>query len=168
MTYQTDRTWSDHYIPAIKRIVGPHLLCESPLEVDQGQAADLILLRARDMMIACRMRRPGYAEQYGNQFTIRRSRDSGATTELRKIIDGFGDWMFYGHAVDESDYDTINPWYLIDLNAFRSHLITRTVRTHGRGRNPSDGTDFSWFDIPSFGRSPPLLIASSNTERVVA
>lgn len=162
MVYGTDRAWSDQYIPAIKRIVGPLLLCESPIEVDQKQAADLIVMRARDMMIGCRVRRPGFAADYGSQFTIRCARDNGAKTELAKIVDGFGDWLFYGHAID-GEAIGIDPWYLIDLDAFRAHLIRDSKRhaiRHGKQSN-YDGTHFSWFDITSFLGDPPLLVASS-------
>ena len=98
MSYSADRRWSDAFIPAIKQIVGPLLLEESSFEVDTQQAADLVVMNARDTTIACRVRRGGYADRYGYEFTIRAKRDTGAKTELEKIIDGFGDWMFYGHA----------------------------------------------------------------------
>jgi hypothetical protein len=55
MSYLHDREWSDPYIPAIKAIVGQYLLVESPIEVDQRQAADLIVLNARNLTIACRV-----------------------------------------------------------------------------------------------------------------
>ncbi len=32
--YGDDRKWSDEYLPAVKRIVGPYLLSEAPFEVD--------------------------------------------------------------------------------------------------------------------------------------
>lgn len=158
-SYQTDRQWSDQYIPEIKRIVGPYLLQESPFEVDTKQASDLIVMRARDMMIACRVRRPGY-EQYKHEFTIRSKRDSGAETELNKITNGWGDWMFYAHATPGSDLK-FSIWHIIDLHAWRAALIRnkQSVR-HGQKSN-EDGTYFTWFDIRSFPKQPPITIASS-------
>lgn len=57
MSYTDDRAWSDRYLPIMRQLIGPHLLMPSPLEVDAKQAADLIVLRGRDMTIACRVRR---------------------------------------------------------------------------------------------------------------
>lgn len=143
MSYTIDRRWSDAFIPAIKKIVGPLLLEESSLEVDRQQAADLVVLNARDKTIACRVRRSGYADRYGNEFTIRAKRDSGAKTELEKIIDGFGDWMFYGHA----DPDGINVcrWMVISLPALRAAIIRKQARPLKQSNG--DGTHFVAFDI---------------------
>ena len=170
--YKRDRQWSDPFIPEIKRIIGPYLLDIASLEVDCNQAADLIVLNAQPISIACRIRRPGFASNYGDQFTLRCHRDNGAKTELEKIVEGFGTWMFYGHSsVDER---SICRWMLIDLKAFRAHLIRE--RCHlGEGlanrsggirsgiKSNGDGTHFAWFDARSFLGTPPLLVANSET-----
>lgn len=165
--YDGDRAWSDRFLPTIKQIVGPYLMVESPDEVDQKQASDLIILRARDMMVACRVRRSGFADKYGREFTIRSKRSNGCTTEITKIVDGFGDWMFYGHAVDNSS-TAIEPWFLIDLAAFRAHLVrdSRLLKdgnpvplTYREDIANGDGTFFTAFDVDSFQGSPKLLIA---------
>lgn len=170
--YSTDRKWSDQFIPDIRRIVGPYLLIEAPLEVDQQQAADLITLKARDLTIACRVRRRysptglDYLNAYGNEFTIRCKRDSGAKTELEKIEDGWGDWMFYAIANSNEYKDGIARWSLIDLSSWRAHMIRNSDRIR-RGEAPNDdGTYFAWFDIWSFPESPPLLIDSSERIRI--
>lgn len=49
------------------------------------------------MLIAARFRRPSYYPRYAHQFTIRPSLSSGAETELSKVVNGYGDWTFYGH-----------------------------------------------------------------------
>jgi hypothetical protein len=162
MSYGADRLWADTYVAELCHLIGPYLLRPSTLEQDIKEATDLVLLRARDLNIACRIRRPGYAEQYPRQFTIRSRRDSGTMTEYEKIRDGWGDWFFYGHA--RPCFPTIHPWYLIDLNAFRSHLIrtaSRNVIEWGQKSN-GDGTHFLWFGIDSFPKPPPLLIGESN------
>lgn len=160
MNWVSDKAWSDRYIGTIKTLVGPYLLCESSFEQDTKQASDLIVLRGRDTMIAARVRRPGFAERYPNQFTIRSHRNSGATTELEKIVNGFGDWMFYGHA-SPHDFDSIAPWWIIDLSAFRAQLIrNRTEIQFGQQPN-GDGTAFTWFNIATFRSKPPLLIAEA-------
>lgn len=157
--YAQDRTWSDQWIPLLKEKIGPFLLCESSFEQDTKYAADLIVLRGRDKDIACRVRRQknGYASRFPNQFTIRYKRENGSRTELAKIIDGWGDWFFYGHE-HQSD---IFPWWIIDLSAFRAHLIRNKDKIrYGKQQNPDGVTHFIWFDITSFPADPPLLIGS--------
>lgn len=170
-SYQVNREWSNRFLQTIRTIVGPQLLVPAPLEVDQKEATDLIVLRARDMRIACRVRRPGYADDYPNEFTIRSRLDNGHDTELKKIVNGFADWMFYGHALDENESTIIEPWWLIDLDAFRVHLerdgffqqLGQHRISYGE-RSNHDGTYFVWFDITSFSESPQLVIASSQWE----
>lgn len=155
---ETDWRWADRFIPQIKTIVGPRLLVPAPLETDRHEAADLVVLKARDLTIAARVRRPGYL-RYQNQFTIRCQRDNGAKTELQKITEGWGDWLFYGHANEEED--TLAFWWLLDLAAWRAHLI-RDRGSIIRGQMPNgDGTHFAWFDVMSFKGNPQLVIAQS-------
>jgi len=155
MSYESDRRWSDAFIPAIKRIVGPMLLEESSFEVDTKQAADLVVLNARDKTIAARIRRPGYADRYGYEFTIRSMRDSGAKTELEKLVDGFGDWMFYGHA-HENGRD-LTRWMVINLPAWRAALIRKQVIA--KKKSNVDGTHFVVFDVRNL---PPNVVIGCN------
>lgn len=165
MAYKENREWSDQFIPQIKQIVGPYLLEKSSFEVDTQQAADLVVITARSLTIACRVRKPGYYEKWSNEFTIR-SRNNGHRTELQKITDGWGDWMFYGHATSGliTPDNTIHAWMLINLNAFRAQLIRnrRQLRKGQKVNEPPDGTYFTWFDITSFADNPALIIASQN------
>ena len=162
MTYSRDREWSDRFIPAISMIVGPRLLVPAPFEVDAKQATDLIVLRARDMTIAARVRRHGYADRYPFEFTMRSRRDNGVKTELAKVVDGWADWMFYGHsAADECGFDR---WFLIDLHALRAALIRDGMKersTLAWTEKPNgDGTHFVAFDLRSF--RPSILVTSSH------
>lgn len=162
MSYSTNRQWSDRFIPAIKALVGPHLLCESPLVVDMQQAADLIVMRGRDMMIACRVRRAGFADRYPFEFTVRSRLDNGAKTEMAKLAEGWGDWMFYGHAAN--DNGDISRWWLIDLHLWRAALIRNSFRDKPRvfhkAQSNGDGSHFFAFDLRDF--NPPILIAGSH------
>ena len=160
--YPADRAWSDRFVPAIKQIVGPYLLEPAPLDVDRREATDLIVLRARNMRIAARIRREDIARDYPFEFTIRSHRENGVTTELDKIFNGFGDWLFYGHA-RHNDKTDICLWWLIDLHAFRAAMIRdrRTCRIRYGEKSNGDGTSFYWFDLFSFPEYPPILIASS-------
>ncbi|WP_299960776.1 hypothetical protein [uncultured Roseobacter sp.] len=160
--YSANRNWSDRFLPEIKRLVGGHLLETAPDPFDHFQATDLMMLDARDMRVAARVRRPGYAHRYPHQFTIRSRVASGAQTELSKIVEGKGDWMFYGHS--DASQTRVESWWLLDLNAFRAALI----RSGGHGYNVvcgeqanPDGTRFAWFDMRSFPAEPPLVVAKS-------
>ena len=161
-SYSEDRSWSDRFIPAMKQVIGPHLLEVSSFEVDTQQATDLVVMKANGVTIACRVRRPGYLN-YKNEFTIRRKRDSGAVTEMDKIINGWADWMFYGHAVsncDQLELPGFSAWYLINLDSFRAQLIKYQKSLRFEKKSNVDGTHFTAFDMTSFQPHPPLLIAS--------
>ena len=160
MSYTSDRSWSDGFIPSIKTIVGPYLLEPSTFERDTREATDLIVLIARDMRIAARVRRPGAFERWPYDFTIRERRDSGAETELQKIVDGWGDWLLYGHAFDN---ERLHKWMIVNLHALRSALIRRVIPRDMTGTiSNGDGTYFRRFDIRGFERCPvPILVASN-------
>lgn len=164
MGYVNDRAWSDRFIDPIKQIVGPLLLEPSSFDVDTQKATDLVVLRAKDHMIAARVRRPGYADRYPNDFTIRSLRDSGARTELEKFVDGWGDWFLYGHA--DAAQVTLSRWMLIDLHAWRSALIRDGMRDSStlrwKKKSNGDGTHFVSFDVRSFPSRPSILVSSSH------
>lgn len=165
MNYRENRAWSDKFVPKMRELIGPYLLVPSTLEQDTKQAADLVVLRGRDMTIACRVRRPGFTERYPRQFTLRSKLDSHVMTEFRKIVYGWGDWMFYGHSTGTNS--DIQPWFLIDLCAFRAHLVQDVYLKRlrqGQGDN-GDGTKFQWFDIDSFPAEPPLLVAECDPHK---
>lgn len=165
--YQCDRRWSDQFIPAIRKIVGPHLLVESSFEVDSKQAADLVVLKARDMTIAARVRRFGYADKYPFEFTVRSARDSQAKTEMAKMLEGWADWMFYGHAAQYGS--ELDRWMLVDLHAWRERLLRAGYgagwKQCATSKSNGDGTHFLAFDVRRF--SPTIVIASGDnvTER---
>lgn len=160
MGYERDRAWSDRFIPAMKQIIGPHLLEPAPNEWDIGKATDLVVLQARNMCIAARVRRTGYANRYPYEFTIRSRRDTGARTELEKIVDGWGDWLFYGHAdALERGFDR---WWLVDLRSLRAALIRDKGDIDCEEKPNFDGTHFVAFDLRSFPSRPPILVSSSH------
>ena len=160
MTYEDNRAWSDQFIPKIKKIVGPLLLIESDFDTDVTRATDLIVLRARALDIACRIRRPGYADRYPYEFTLRARLPNGCRTEFGKIIDGWGDIAFYGHTTESGE---ISRYFVICLNAFRAALIrdqkTRTLRFAEKTNGEKDSSFFS-FDIRSFPED--ILLESSH------
>lgn len=167
--YRNDRVWSDAYLPAVREIVGPRLLEPAPFDEDVKRSTDLMILKARDMRIAVRVRRPGYFQRYPYDFTIRAKRDSGAKTELEKILDGFGDWMFYGHASKGSA--SIEAWHLLDLAVFRAAVV-RVKQLYPGDKDAArrelgvrdvpngDGTTGLAFDIRFFPKD--FILASSH------
>lgn len=159
MSYQDQRQWSDQFIPAIKNIVGPLLLEPASFELDAKQATDLIVLKAKDMRIAARVRQHKYMEKYANEFTIRRKVNGSAKTEAHKILEGWGDWMFYGF-ISEDEFE-IERWYVIDLDCFRWNMITRREKIMHKRKKNKDGTELTSFDIRSF--SPEIIVSSSHS-----
>lgn len=159
--YEEDRQWSDLMIPQIKNIIGRHLLEAASFEADAKQATDLMVFAARDMRVAARVRRPGFADKYPHEFTLRAARASGAETELSKIVNGWGDALFYGHADAQHQ---IVLWHFICLDAFRAALIRQSANGYAirwSNKSNADGTVFKVFDLRSFPPRPPILIASS-------
>ena len=70
-SYSKDRAFSDRYIDALCRILGPFLIRPAPLVLDIREATDLMVLTTPNIRIAARVRSPGYAARYSNDFTIR-------------------------------------------------------------------------------------------------
>jgi len=115
--WREDKHWSDRFLPEIKAIVGRYLLMAAPEIEDIERNSDLITLQMNTVRVACRIRRPEYI-QYGDEFTIRCRRTHGGKTELEKIIEGWGDYLFYGIA--DVDEQRLRCWALLDLRVFRS------------------------------------------------
>jgi hypothetical protein len=110
--YQTDRAWSDRYLPEIQRILEDVVrqrmkivIRPSDFKIDTTQATDLVCGAIGPIAFAARLRRRGVfwgrsfnsPTHWGLQFTVRSARDSGAETELAKFRKGFGDLFLYGH-----------------------------------------------------------------------
>lgn len=114
---ERDFDWQRHLIPEIKRVLANYLIVEADAKEDMEHNTDLIVLRLDTIRVACRLRRSEYLAKYGDEFTIRTSRPSGADTELTKMLGGWGDYIFYGFASPTGD--TIAAWMLGDLKVFR-------------------------------------------------
>lgn len=137
--------WSKLWIPQMRKIIGPHLLRESSFEEDTKQATDLIVLKAQGLRIACRLRTPGYAADYGEEITMTCRRESGAACEWHKMILGdWGDWFFYGHATHQTpSVGDVRPYFLIDLAKARP--ILRCKKWMESGPNKDDFGKRCWF-----------------------
>lgn len=160
---QKDWQWSERYLPAIRAIVGAYLLQPAPLAVDRHQATDLMVLHNKAHTVAARIRQGQYLDRYGDQFTLRAKRDSGSKTEYSKIAEGWGDLFFYGFT-DPRSQSALKAWRLIDLRAFRTHLILSPGSLKTGETSNGDGTYFKWFDLKSFPHDPPILISSNEVQ----
>lgn len=163
-TWQEDKKWSDQFLPEIKMILAEHLIGEPPEEEDAIRNTDLIVLKMEPARIACRIRSPEYCK-YKDEFTIRLERPSGTKTELSKILEGWGDYFFYGIA----DYNRhLQSWGLGDLNVFRLWFnqrlfcLDKGLLPGKKKCNPDSSSNFlvfKWHEI-----SESFIVASSNIE----
>lgn len=126
MTWQADKRWSDRFLPEIKAIIGYHLIVEPPTTEDAEHNTDLIVLGFDSVRVACRIRKNEYMRRYGDEFTIRAGRPSGMKTELTKIVEGWGDYIFYGFC-DENE-ERLASWFIGDLKRFRLHYMRQLAR----------------------------------------
>jgi hypothetical protein len=152
--WTADKRWSDKFLPQIKRILGEHLIGEPSIEEDAERNTDLIVLKMEAVRIACRVRRYEYLARYGDQFTIRKGRPSGVKTELTKIIEGWGNYFFYGFSDEQGE--VLAKWILCDLNALRLYINRELYakRIPWESKQNADGSsDFACFryaEIPGF------------------
>ena len=154
--WKDDKNWSDKFIPEIKKILGEYLIAEPPPEEDMERNTDLTVLKLDAVRVGCRIRKYKYLEKYSDQFTIREGRPNGTKTELTKIIEGWGDYFFYGFSNQEES--RLEQWILGDLKKFRIYLIRNMAKNQGimpgENRNNLDGSSsfraFKYKDIPDF------------------
>lgn len=162
MTYDADRQWSERYLPAITSIVGPLLIQPADIVVDRREATDLIILHARDMRIAARVRRPGYADRYPHDFTVRAWRPTGVDTEYAKIMSGWGDWFLYGHAAHGAGRQ-LARWVIVDLDTLRRAIERHGWEAFGKLQGNGDGVKFIAFNLKSFdARGFDLVVDQSH------
>ena len=154
--WEQDKRWSDRFLPEIKQILGLHLIGEPPQEEDAERNTDLIVLRMEAVRIGCRVRKNQYVAKYGDEFTIRSGRPSGAKTELSKILEGYGDYLLYGFSNEEESH--LSLWTLADLRVFRLEYNRQLYRlpahsAPGRERSNGDSSSkfcvFRWADFPA-------------------
>jgi len=154
--WQESKKWSDKFLPEMKAILGQVLIGEPPIEEDQERNTDLIVLRMDAVRIGCRVRRHKYLADYGDEFTIRAGRPSGAKTELTKIIEGWGDYFLY--AICDEAEESLVSWVVGDLKAFRiwhsKMLVIGGGKIPGAGKTNKDNSScfhaYKWASIPNF------------------
>ncbi len=117
-SFQHDFDWQDGYLPEVRRILLINALFlfnvgVATFQQDVKQATDMVMSVTGQKAVAVRLRRAAYPYR---DLTLRAERSSGATTELDKIKQGYGDCYLYGWTHDLS----ISEWMLIDLHQLRT------------------------------------------------
>lgn len=159
--WKQDKKWSDNFLTEIKSAIGRQFICEAPEVEDQERNTDLIVFRMDSIRIGCRIRREKWIANKG-EFTIREGRPSGNKTELTKIIEGWGDYFFYGFGSD--DGSKLLSWKIGDLKVFRLYLMRHIARNGGAlpGRKMNNTDSSSWFRVYQWSEVDGMLIASSD------
>lgn len=120
----------------------------------------LTLCLPGEVRIACRIRRFQYLQLYPDEFTLRCSVPSGRDTEIDKLLDGWGNLLFYGFAnADETD---LAAWFIGDLAVFRTWTAwhrRQFGRWPGQLRDNRDGTRFMAFCVSEI--DPAFIVARS-------
>lgn len=151
-SYECDRRWSDQLLPEVKSILGQCLIEIGSEEMDMERCGDLVVMTLKPFVVGVRLRRNQYL-RYADEFTIRAGRPSGAKTELAKIIEGWGDYFFYGFANEAED--RLVQWLLGDLQVFRHWWAQKLYRLGPRQypgilqRNTDGSSDFLAFRLES-------------------
>jgi hypothetical protein len=158
MDYTTNRAWADQWMPAAIATIAPHMIAPAPMMWDTERGTDLRLVRARDLNVAVRVRRPnGYVNRYPWEITIRcKGRGEGRTEWDKVMLDGWADWYFYAHASDA--FGVFARWMLLDLAGVRGALISGDASWREQPNN--DGTRFRAIDVRTVPRRS--VIASSH------
>lgn len=107
-------------MPEVQEILGRNFIGIANEEEDQQHNTDLIVLRMDGLRFGCRIRKHAYYKTFPNDFTIRFSLPSGGKTEYEKILEGWGDYLFYGFANEAET--SLHLWRIIDFERFRAFV----------------------------------------------
>lgn len=146
-----DKLAADRYMRHVKAVLGTFLLTEGTIEQDQRENTDLVLVAA-SKRIAVRIRDASYFKHdaYRWEVTFRSARPSGTPTELEKMLDGWGDWFFYGF---KGEGERLLAWVVLDLHQLRRRSLRRgwyaDVSNIGLVRKPNrdNSSDFVAVDL---------------------
>ena len=154
--------WQAKYANQVVRIIAPYLIKVADPEVDKKENGDFQISFPRNGTVGCRLRKPDMA-RYVGEVTFRSRARNGGKTEITKIIDGYGDYFFYGHVNNAS---VIWHWYLIDYTKLRALFIRRReLIDHAKANQVTnrDGTKFIVFNVEE--QLPEAVIAQSTARQ---
>lgn len=133
--WTTEKSWSDQFLTEIQHILGELLIREADPVEDAMRNTDLLTLAFQGQLrIACRIRRHHFLHDHSHEFTIRSSLRSGRQTEFSKLLQGWGDLLFYGFA--NQNETGLARWFVGDLGIFR-----RWLRTHHKRHSQWPGVE---------------------------
>ena len=150
MGYKSERKFSDRFLPEVTRklesCLGVCGLKVAPKEEDVHHATDLMTVGNESIRVGVRIRRNYAWLNFLNDFTIRSRLDTGSKTELSKILDGWGDYLFTVSLVSVNQKLLI---IIINLKHFRAWAKQDTSIIDFGGFCLPQGDTFS-----SFGEVP--------------
>ena len=172
--YDQERAFSDSFAPEIERILltQKHLLYNTYDKHGKIEADFYMGNRQQDnyentdfwlksdgfhARVSARIRRFRYWKKYHNDVTFRVSSPIGEKIEWAKMLDGLGDFNFYGFATQ--DESAIYSWSLLDLTELRKILEKKTPFKDmgGQFKRNTDGTGFLAIPIDRIG--PAVLLS---------
>ena len=145
--HEKDLAWSNLFIPRIKQILGELFISTGSPVQDKSQNTDLICFNLAGKRFACQVRRNEFWRLYPYQITIRAARPFGNKTEFQKILDGWGDYFFYGFACNDNKH--FLQWCLGDLAVFRRAHLNMLGMLKFNKDNSSDFLVYHWRDLPA-------------------
>jgi len=124
--WQQDKKKTDAFGLILKHIIAENLIVEGNVIQDQSENTDYLFVVPGRCRIASRLRldllsyfNVDAGALWGDQFTIRSGRPSGAHTELQKIIaEEKGDIFLYAWGTQEPEM-AVPAYVFIDLRIFR-------------------------------------------------
>jgi hypothetical protein len=162
-TWEEDKRQTDPYLPLVKAICGAYIIGEAPLEEDRDRNTDLMVLTVGGMRIGVRLRSPHYWNKrykgtwMREEFTMRDSRPRGGTTEWDKMLEGFGDYFFYGFRTEDPPH--LWGFGLLSLGEFRTWVLQYYRQWHAwPGRQLPNGDGSSTFRAIRWDHIPPAAI----------
>lgn len=155
-TFEDDFHWQERFRGHFSEIA--RLVCQVEVaapEDDWKRNTDFILtMKKASLTISARARRAKYSKLYADTFSIRLRRESGARTEMAKLLDGYGDILIYGFE-SKPGSDRLYPWLLADLDTLRQY-----IRDGGRyePKPNGDGTTAAYFYLADM--APEFIVES--------
>jgi len=146
-----DFAFSDVMMPHVIRAIATELQTDAPSIEDKRRATDLIV-RAGSWRVAVRVRRYNCL-RWQDEFTIR-TYSRGHRTEVHKLLDGWGDYMFYGFANKHAT--GLHSYRMGDLRVLNEWLPWAAafgLLEGAREKDNGDGTRFvpiKWDEVPGF------------------
>lgn len=161
--FEMNFEWSERFKNEIKQILYIYFnsleFTEGTLEEDRYQCTDLISINNK-IRISARVRRFKFYRNNYDELTLTENPDK--KPELKKIMEGWGNYYFYGYC--DKNESRIHAWAIYDLDIFRSWILDymflySTFPGKIRDKNDSNGTEkFRIIDVTNV---PNIIVAKS-------